>query len=232
MKGVNGARSCAVVSRHSRRVAKAAPSPSQKRRRERRTYQFERSSTKAAMARPAVVASKSSSRSVTSATVALSRDRAQRSSSVSSPVDLRLVGAEEGVRVPELAQEQAHALADRVGREAVAVPRLLRREEVPAEGVGPEAVEDLPGDDDVALGLRHLLALAVEDQAEADDVLVGRAVEEQDGDRQQRVEPPARLVERLADEVRREAAREAVLVLERRVLLREGHRARSRTRRR
>ena len=74
-----------MVRRHSRRVAKATPSPSQNRRRERRTYQFERSSTKAAIARPAVVASKSSRRSVTSATVALSRERTQRSSSVSSP---------------------------------------------------------------------------------------------------------------------------------------------------
>ena len=40
-----------------RSVANAAGSPSQKRRRERRTYQFERSSTNAAIAWPARVAS-------------------------------------------------------------------------------------------------------------------------------------------------------------------------------
>ena len=49
-------------------------SPSQKRRRERRTYQLESSSTKAAIARPAVVASKSSRRSRTVAIVACSRE--------------------------------------------------------------------------------------------------------------------------------------------------------------
>jgi hypothetical protein len=40
-----------------RSVANAAGSPSQNRRRERRTYQFDRSSTNVAIARPAVVAS-------------------------------------------------------------------------------------------------------------------------------------------------------------------------------
>ena len=57
MNGVNGASSWATVSRQVRSVAKAAGSPSQKRRRERRTYQFERSSMNAAMARPESVAS-------------------------------------------------------------------------------------------------------------------------------------------------------------------------------
>jgi len=41
MKGVNGAASFATVTRHSRRVANAASSPLQNRRRERRTYQLE-----------------------------------------------------------------------------------------------------------------------------------------------------------------------------------------------
>ena len=82
------------------------------------------------------------------------------------------------------------------------------------------------GRDDVALRLRHLLPLAVEDEPEADDGLVGRAIEEQHADGQQRVEPAARLVERLADEVRVAARLEALQVLERRVVLREGHRAR------
>ena len=46
-----------TLTRHSRSVANAATSPSQKRRRERRTYQFDRSSTNAAIARPAAVVS-------------------------------------------------------------------------------------------------------------------------------------------------------------------------------
>ena len=47
--------------------------------------------------------------------------------------------------------------------------------QVPAERVGALAVEHGPGLDDVALALAHLLALGVEDQAEADDVAVGRS---------------------------------------------------------
>ena len=57
-----------VSTRQWRSVAKAARSPSQKRRRESRTYQLESSSTKAAIARPAAVQSKSS---MCSSTVAI-----------------------------------------------------------------------------------------------------------------------------------------------------------------
>ena len=81
MNGQKGASNCATVTRQWRRVAKAAASPSQKRRRERRTYQLESSSTNVWMARPAVVASKSSSRSRTISTVSCRRDSTQRSSS-------------------------------------------------------------------------------------------------------------------------------------------------------
>ena len=58
-------------------------------------------------------------------------------------------------------------LADRLGREQVAVPRLLGGEEVPAERVGAVAVDDLPRHDDVAERLGHLLALGIGDVAEA-----------------------------------------------------------------
>ena len=52
MNGVSGAISRVTTYRHSCRVASAAGSPSQKRRRERRTYQLDRSSTYAASRRP------------------------------------------------------------------------------------------------------------------------------------------------------------------------------------
>src|SRR5256885_8661316 len=80
MNGQNGASSRATVSRQLRSVAKAAGSPSQKRRRERRTYQLERSSTRSAIARPARVVSKASRRSATTCAVPVDRDSAQRSS--------------------------------------------------------------------------------------------------------------------------------------------------------
>ena len=52
MNGQNGASSCETVTRQWRSVANAAGSPSQKRRRERRTYQLERSSTNRWISRP------------------------------------------------------------------------------------------------------------------------------------------------------------------------------------
>ena len=234
MNGQNGASSLATVTRQWRRVAKAAGSPSQKRRRERRTYQLDSSSTNVWMARPAVVASKSSSRSRTTSTVSCSRDSAQRSR---SPVGDRQIGAGrdvvgvgvqhvEAVGVPELEHELAHRLADRLHREAVAVPRLLGGEEVPAQRVGAVAVDDLPRLHRVAQRLGHLAALLVEDQPEADDVLERGLVEQQRGDGQQRVEPAAGLVQRLADEVGGEPLLEMVLVVVRRVELGERHRAR------
>src|SRR5690606_35232572 len=94
---------------------------------------------------------------------------------------------------------------DRIQREAVAGPGLLGGEQVPAESIGAELVKDFPGGNDVALRLRHLLALAIENQPETDHVLVARLVEEQGRFSQQRVEPPAGLIDRLADEVGREA---------------------------
>ena len=61
---------------------------------------------------------------------------------------------------------------------------------------------------------------------EDDDVLVRRLVEEQRRNGDERVEPAARLIDRLRDEVRREAALENLLVLKRIVPLGKGHRAR------
>ena len=140
-------------------------------------------------------------------------------------VDVR-VEDEEAVGVPELEQELAQRLADRVDGEHVAVPRELRGEEVPAERVGAVLVDDVPRGDDVAERLRHLAALLVGDVAEDEARAVGRLVEQQRRDRQQRVEPAARLVDRLADVVGREALLEVLLVLVRRVPLGERHRAR------
>src|SRR5580698_9842778 len=84
MNGHKGASSFDTVSKQVRSVWNAAASPSQKRLRERRTYQFDSSSTRLAIARPAVVASYASRRSVTSSAVAAVRDSAQRSRSASA----------------------------------------------------------------------------------------------------------------------------------------------------
>ena len=80
MNGQNGASSCVIVMRHSCSVACAAGSDDfQKRGRERRTYQFDRSSTSSASACAPLSESNASSASVTVRTVRCSRDRIQRS---------------------------------------------------------------------------------------------------------------------------------------------------------
>src|SRR5579875_161231 len=81
MNGTNGASSRVSTSRHSYRVASAAASPSQNRRRLRRTYQFDKSSINSLSRRPAPAESKDSSALSTSAVVACTRLSAQRSSS-------------------------------------------------------------------------------------------------------------------------------------------------------
>ena len=66
INGTRGASSFVRVTRHSCKVPRAAVSPSQKRRRDRRTYQLDKSSIKRASARPAICESKSSSAASTS----------------------------------------------------------------------------------------------------------------------------------------------------------------------
>ena len=133
------------------------------------------------------------------------------------------VHGEEAVRVPQGEQELAHHLVDHVGAEAAGAPGLLAREHEPAEGVGALVVEDVVGLHDVALALAHLLAVGVEDVAEADDALEGAAALDERGDGEQAVEPAARLVDGLADVVGGEALAEELLVLERVVPLAERH---------
>src|SRR5262249_50943427 len=60
--------------------------------------------------------------------------------------------------------------------------------------------------------------------AETNDVPVRGGAPEQDRDRQQRVEPAARLILSLTDEIRREGFAELPLAFERVVVLGEGHR--------
>ena len=79
MNGVSGAISSVTTYTHSCRVASADGSPAQKRRRERRTYQLDRSSTYAASRLPARWVSNTSSASVTPAASRCASDSAHRS---------------------------------------------------------------------------------------------------------------------------------------------------------
>ena len=83
--GTKGASNLVSISRQSCKVCNAAGSPSQNRRRERRTYQFDRSSTSPNKAFPARAGSYASSASSTSAATLPVSFRAQVSSGVGSP---------------------------------------------------------------------------------------------------------------------------------------------------
>ena len=110
--------------------------------------------------------------------------------------------------------------------EAVRQPRCAVLVEIPADGVSAVLLQRLHRIDGIALRLRHLAAFLVLDMAEDDDIAVRCLVEEQRRDGDQRVEPAARLVDGLRDEVCREALLEDVLVVERIVPLCERHGAR------
>src|SRR3954466_8430912 len=84
MNGVSGAISLVTMSTTSCRVRSAALSPCQKRRRERRTYQLERSSTKEESSLPAFWVSYDSRAEVTPSTRELSSESSQRSRTVRS----------------------------------------------------------------------------------------------------------------------------------------------------
>ncbi len=99
MNGVSGAISRVTVSSASCRVASAAGSPCQKRRRARRTYQLERSSTKAESSLPARWVSKPSSAESTSRTRVFSSESTQRSSiGRSAGAGSAVLGAQPAVR--------------------------------------------------------------------------------------------------------------------------------------
>ena len=100
------------------------------------------------------------------------------------------------------------------------------RVEVPADRVGTVLGKLLHRVGGVALRLRHLLPVLIEDVTENDDVLVGRLIEDEGRDRHQRIEPAAGLVDGLADEVSGEVLLKDILVLKGVVPLGKGHRAR------
>src|SRR5712691_3361329 len=108
MNGTKGAISSVSVVTHSYSVANAeAPStedgPSQNRRRDRRTYQLDRSSMSAASRRPAAAVSKDSSDRVTSRTTVCSSLSSHRSSRGRSATGGAEASDADGVQPPALA---------------------------------------------------------------------------------------------------------------------------------
>ena len=135
------------------------------------------------------------------------------------------VDGEEGQCIPQGQQEGLGRFPDEPGREAGRLLRVVHAE-VPAQRIGAGLGQHLHRLDDVAEPLGHLAAVLVVHVSQDDAVAIGRAVEEQAAEDVQGVEPAPGLVDRLGDEVRREAGPEGLPVLERVVVLGEGHGAR------
>ena len=108
---------------------------------------------------------------------------------------------------------------------AARLPRRPCGQHEPAHGIGPVVVHQRDRLEDVAQVLAHLAAVVVEDVAQAQHGPVARLVEHERAHGHQGVEPPAGLVDRLADEVRRVLARELLCARVRVAPLGEGHRA-------
>src|SRR5215204_4887218 len=133
------------------------------------------------------------------------------------------VGDEEGVSVPEGEEVLADGFVDLVLAEAPGVAGVRGGVERPTESIGALFTEDLPGVHDVSPALAHLLPLGVEDVPEHHARLIRTLTEEHRRGGQKGVEPPPRLVHRLANEVGRKGPFEGFLSLERVVPLGERH---------
>ena len=83
-------------------------------------------------------------------------------------------------------------------------PRRGIRVEIPADRIGAVLVQRFHRVNRVALGLTHLLAVLILYMAEHDDISVRCLVEQQRGNRHQRIEPASRLVNSLGNKVSRE----------------------------
>ena len=86
-------------------------------------------------------------------------------------------------------------------------------------------VNHIPGGDHIAAGFGHLLSVLIQDQPQANDILVAVLLKQQRADGVQRVEPAAGLVNRLTDVISRELGFEFIQVFKRVMQLRHRHRA-------
>ena len=111
------------------------------------------------------------------------------------------VGYKERVSIPQRQHETAHHLAYQFRAKPALVSWRAGGIEIPAHGVSAVSIDDFPWVNHVALVLGHLLPFPIQDQPQADYVLVTQVVKNQRTDRQQRVEPTTGLVYSFANEI-------------------------------
>ena len=95
----------------------------------------------------------------------------------------------------------AQHVADELARKAAGVVGRRRGKHVPAHGIGAEFVDDVPRIDDIALGLGHFFAFAVEDVPQTNHVFEGGTVKQQRRYGVQGIEPAPGLVDGFRDVV-------------------------------
>ena len=160
-----------------------------------------------------------------------------------SPAKVRVFGEDAGVDVLEREQKTSGSVTDSRFVETSRRPDLARCDEKEPDCICSMPGNDSPRIDDVAESLGHLLTFGIEHQIVDDDgaigscvfrsahvrlvgeLVVGQRVAEPCGDRQQRVEPAAGLIDAFGDEVGGVIPLELVPVLEREVPLGERHRS-------
>ena len=133
------------------------------------------------------------------------------------PAEVRVLREDPAVHVLEREEEAARQLADHALVEAARHPHLARRDEEEPHRIGAVLRRPPPtGSTTLPRALRHLRALRRrapcrsrrrrDTAPPASSPLFGSASPEPRRDREQRVEPSARLVHALGDEVRRDTA--------------------------
>ena len=130
---------------------------------------------------------------------------------------------EKCVRIPQCSHEFTLSFLNCLSMEPVRKPRCAVDIEVPADRVSSVSFKSLERINRVSFGFTHLLAVFILYMSKNNDVLIRRLVEEQCGNRKQRVKPSSCLVYRFGDEICRELLLKQFFILKRIVMLRKRH---------
>ena len=129
----------------------------------------------------------------------------------------------ERIGVPKRAEESSLSFHNGLAIETARQPRSGVDDEIPADRVSAVLSQSFHRIDGIALGLAHLLTVLILYEAENDNVLEARLMENERRDRMQRIEPSACLVDSLGNEACRELCLKELLILERIMMLCERH---------
>ena len=140
-------------------------------------------------------------------------------------IDRRVRHQELECVIPRQQRAARHVLDAGVQEQLFLAAHQTRVDQIQAQRIGAVDLHQFVRRRVVAQPLRHLAAVAGDDHAVDDRVAERRFFEKRRRQHGQRIEPAARLIEALGDELCRETSVENALILERIVQLRVRHRA-------